>query len=132
MLDLGNASIDFGGYVGGDSNQGSLSPVSRAFANIGSATTDGAIVSAQGSGKKIRVLAAVAKAGGTATTITFNTKPGGAGSAISALFANAANTDTTLFYNPHGWFETNANEGLTATTGTGSSTGVQVIYAVVG
>jgi hypothetical protein len=102
----------------------------RAFANIATATTDGAIVSAV-AGKKIRVLAVMAVAGATATTITFNSKPAGAGTAISALFAAGANGLTPLSYNPLGWFETNAGEGLTATTGAGSTTGIQVTYIEV-
>lgn len=98
-------------------------------ANIAVSQTDSALVSAQ-TGKKIRVHALFCQAGGTATNITFNSKPAGAGSAISPTFQNGANGGAVLPYNPAGWFETVAGEGLTATTGAGSTTGVQVVYSV--
>ena len=102
----------------------------RAKANIAAATTDGSVVAAV-SGKKLRVLAAVVMAGGTATNITFNTKPAGAGTAISMLFACGANGGAALPFAHGGWFETSSGEGLSATTGAGSTVGVQVIYVEV-
>lgn len=101
-----------------------------AVANIAASTTDGAVVAAVAT-KKIRVLAAVVLAGGTATSITFNSKPGGAGTAISPLFANGVNGGEVLPFSPVGWFETVAGEGLSATTGAGSTTGIQVVYIEV-
>jgi hypothetical protein len=102
----------------------------RTFANIAAATTDGAIVAAV-AGRRIRVIAAVFMGSGTATTLTFTTKPAGAGSAISCLFANAINGGAQLAFNPAGWFETNIGEGLSATTGAGTAIGIQLVYAVV-
>lgn len=78
-------------------------------------------------GKKIRVMSAVFVAGATATDLTFNS----AATAISALFANAANGGTTLPFSPAGWFETATGEALTVTTGAGSTTGIQVVYIEV-
>jgi hypothetical protein len=102
----------------------------RAFANVAASQTDSNIVSSPGA-VKIRVLAAYAVAGATATNLTFNTKPAGAGSAISPLFANGANGGEVLPFNPAGWFETNTSEGLTVTTGAGSTTGIGVIYITI-
>lgn len=119
-----------------DVNGNIVSPASdpgdalKAFANIAASTTDGAIVTAV-VGRKIRVVAVAAVCAGTATNITFNSKPGGSGTAISCLFANGANGGEVLGYNPKGWFDTNTGEGLTATTGGGSTTGVQVNYFLV-
>lgn len=110
-----------------------VSPVlgaSRTFANIAAASTDAALVSAVG-GSSIRVIAVALLCGATATNITFNSKPGGAGSAISMTFQNAANSGAVLGTNPDGWFQTSVSEGLSATTGAGSTTGVQVVYTVV-
>lgn len=104
--------------------------VKKAFANIAASQTDSAVVAAV-TGKIIRVLAVAFVAGGTATNATFNTKPGGAGTAISCLFANAANGGAVLPHNPYGWFETASGEGLSLTTGAGSTTGVLVVYAEV-
>ena len=104
--------------------------VKKAFANIASATTDGAVVAAVTS-KKIRVVGVAVVCGGVATTVTFNTKPGGAGSAISATFALVAGGVLVLPSEACGWFETASGEGLSATTGVGSTVGIQVIYAEV-
>ena len=99
-----------------------------ALANVAASQTDSSLVSATAS-QVIRVLALVMVAGATATNITFNTKPAGAGTAISCLFANAANGGAVLPYNPAGWFTTASGEGLTCTTGAGATTGIQVVYA---
>jgi hypothetical protein len=101
-----------------------------AFANVALSQTDSAVVTAV-PGAKINVLAVYAIAGGTATNLTFNSKPAGPGTAISALLANAANGGAVLGYNPKGWFRTNVGEGLTVTTGAGSATGVGVVYELL-
>jgi hypothetical protein len=36
-----------------------------------------------------------------------------------------------LPYNPVGWFETVSGQGLSATTGAGSTTGIQIVYVEV-
>lgn len=98
-----------------------------AFANVSAGQTDSSLVAAV-TGKKIRVLSVVCVAGATATNITFNTKPGGSGVAISMLFANGINSGFCLPFSPVGWFDTGVGEGLTVTTGAGAATGVQVVY----
>lgn len=102
-------------------------PVKNTFASINAGTTDGSVIAAV-AGAKLRVLAVVLQCAGTATTATFNTKPSGAGSAISMTFANGANGGAVLPFNPYGWFETGVGQGLSLTTGAGSATGVQVTY----
>lgn len=97
-----------------------------AFADIAAGQTASSVVAAQ-AGKRIRVLAAAFVAGGTATTAVFNS----AGDAISMTFQNAANSGAVLPPNPLGWFETDAGEALTLTTGAGSTTGVQVVWVPV-
>lgn len=102
-----------------------------AFGNVAQNKTDESLIAAV-TGKKIRVLAIVARTGATTTTATFNSKGSGAGTAISALFANAVNNGILLPFNPYGWFQTNSGEALTVTTGaTGSATGIQVVYTLV-
>lgn len=100
--------------------------IKRAKADIAAGQTDSAIVVAV-AGKKIKVLALHAQAGGTATNITFNS----ASTAISPVYANAANGGIVLSFNPAGWFQTVAGEALTATTGAGSSTGITLTYIEV-
>lgn len=101
-----------------------------AKANVAAGQTDSSIVTAVTS-KKIRVVAVFCVAGGTATNLTFNSKPAGAGAAISPLLANGANGGEVLPFCPVGWFETVAGEGLTVTTGAGSTTGIGVVYVEV-
>lgn len=109
---------------------GSQVQIKRAKANIAASTTDGAVVSAVTS-KKIRVISYQLMAGATATDATFNTKPGGAGTAISMLHACAINGGISCGFHPGGYFETSSGEGLTLTTGAGSTVGVQVSYVEV-
>lgn len=104
--------------------------VAFARANVPTATTDSVIV-APVTGRKVRVLQVALVAGATATTVTFNSKPGGAGTAVTANFALGANGVLTLIASDFGWFETNVGEGLTATTGAGSTVGIQIAYALV-
>lgn len=132
LRDLGVATVD--GAVSLEistlySGSTALTP-KFAFANVNASSTDSSIVAAV-TAKRIRVLAVAAVAGATATTLTFNTKPAGAGSAISPLLANGANGGEILPFSPVGWFQTASGEGLTVTTGSGSATGVLVVYVEV-
>lgn len=102
-------------------------PYKRAFANVAASQTDAAVVAAVG-GKKIRVLGLALVCGGS---VTFTTKPAGAGLAISAAFAPATSDVVVLPESPAGWFETNTGEGLSVTTGAGSTSAIQVIYIEV-
>ena len=79
----------------------------------------------------MRALSYIVHAGGTATDFTFNTKPGGSGTAISHLIACGANGGEVASRNNDGWFETADNEGLSGTTGSGSTVGVTVVYAKI-
>jgi hypothetical protein len=101
-----------------------------AKANIAASTTDGALV-ALVAAKKLRVLSFRIHAAGTATNVTFTSKPAGAGTAISELFACGANGGRSEAFSPIGHFETAAGEGLSVTTGAGSTVGVGVTYCEV-
>jgi hypothetical protein len=103
---------------------------SYATGNVAAGTTDSSLVAAV-PGRKIRVLAVAFICGTTATNATFNSKGSGAGTAISPIFQNGASSGAILGHNPVGWFQTNAGEGLTLTTGGGSTTGVIVVHVVV-
>lgn len=100
-----------------------------AFANIAASQTDSNLVSAV-SGKRIVVKQVFCLAGATATNLTFNTKPAGSGVAISPLLANGVNGGAVMPYSERGWFQTNMSEGLTATTGAGSATGILIGYSL--
>jgi hypothetical protein len=98
--------------------------------NVAQSQTDSAVVAAV-PGFAIVVVSVYALTGATATNLTFNSKPVGAGTAISALLANAANGGQVLPFNASGWFKTNVSEGLSVTTGAGATTGLQVNYYLV-
>lgn len=103
----------------------------NAFDAIAAGTTDSALVAAV-TGKRIRVHSVVINEGDTtASTVTFNTKPAGAGSAVFCPLKAAANGVLILPYNDAGWFQTNVSEGLSVTTGAGSISNVAVTFSTV-
>jgi hypothetical protein len=123
LLDTFNASF----AVGDEFAIYRLGTPKKAKANVAASQTDSSLVTAV-AGKILRVLGVVAVAGATATDLTFNTKPAGAGTAISPLFANDVRGGIVLPETPSGWWDTSSGEGLTVTTGAGSTTGISVIY----
>jgi hypothetical protein len=103
----------------------------NAYDAIAASATDSNLVSAV-TNRKIRVLAVVINQGDTTpSTVTFNSKGSGAGTAIYAPLKAAANGGFVIPYNEKGWFATVAGEGLTVTTGAGSTTSVSVVYDTV-
>jgi hypothetical protein len=101
----------------------------QVFANVPAATTDSVLLAAV-PGRRIKVLSAVIQGGGTATTITFNSKGTGAGTAISATFALGINGNLPIPVGPSSWFDTVAGQALTCTTGAGATVGVQLIVGL--
>ncbi len=108
----------------------SRAPVTLPPANVAAGGTDTALVAAV-TGRRIRVVAAALAPGGTATDVTFTSKPAGAGVACSSLFALGVRVPLVLPPNPSGWFETSVGEGLSVTTGAGATTGVLLTYVLV-
>lgn len=98
-----------------------------AIANVAASQTDSSLVTAV-TGARIAVHQVAVMTGATATNVTFNTKPSGAGTAISPTFQCGANGGIVLPYSEKPWFYTSAGEGLSVTTGTGSTTGIVVYY----
>lgn len=100
------------------------------IANVAAGQTD-SVIQAAVAGKRIRVTAVSALPGATATTLVFNSKPAGSGVAISCLFDLGVRQHLVLPRNPEGWFETVRGEGLTVTTGAGSTIGLLVSTQLV-
>jgi hypothetical protein len=98
-----------------------------AKADVAASTTDGNIVTGV-TGRRIRVVAVGVSCGATASTVVFNTKPAGAGTAISPIFNNSISLPGLQQGN---WFTTNPGEGLSASTGAGSTTGIIVVYELI-
>lgn len=110
---------------------GSVLTVKRQARNIAASQTDAVGVAAV-AGKKIRVLGLVLHGGDSAgSAVTLNTKPSGSGTAISPVFELGINQSVVLPQSKDGWFETTAGQGLSITTGAGSTTGIQIIYVEV-
>lgn len=105
--------------------------VKHVIANIAASQTAAVLVAGIDQ-KRIRVLAARYKAGGTATNLTFNsTSAAPADIPITALISNGANGGEVLQFNPNGWFDTLGGEALTVTTGAGSTTGIDLYYVAL-
>jgi hypothetical protein len=105
---------------------------------VATATTDdalngtGSTTPAAITGFRVLVLGVVVVQGTAAGTITFNSKGGGGGTAITAAFSPGASTTMSLPYNPAGWFQTNSGEALTVTTGTTTTAAaIHVVYQYV-
>lgn len=97
-----------------------------AKANVAASQTDSSLVAAV-TGKRIRVLSFRVMTGATATNVTFNS----ASTAISETFACGANGGIASPWSPTGHFMTASGEALTVTTGSGSTTGIGVVYDLI-
>ena len=95
----------------------------NAFDTVSASSTDSSLVAAV-SGHRIRVLGMGVSCGGTASTFQFES---GTSTAISPVFNNSI----VLPLNESGWFETNAGEALTVTTGAGSATAIIIVYEII-
>jgi hypothetical protein len=107
--------------------EGEFRAFKYAKADVAASQTDSAVVAAV-AGKRIVVVAANWLTGASATTLVFNTKPSGAGTAITGVYANDINGGMVLPFASSGWFQTAIGEGLSVTTGAGASTGINVVY----
>jgi hypothetical protein len=103
----------------------------NAYAAVAASQTDSSLVTAV-SGKRIRVVGFLINQGDTTpSSVTFNTKPAGAGSAVFPALKYGANGGTTTPLYDSGWFQTAVGEGLSVTTGAGSTTGIAVVYELI-
>jgi hypothetical protein len=109
-----------------------------ANSNISPSSTDASLVTAK-PGVSMRVIGGFLVASATATSIVFNSKGTGAGTAISSTIYCGANgglimpspSPTNVGEPPPGYFQTIKSEGLSATTGSGTTVGVTVVYVEV-
>ena len=105
-------------------SNGARVQVKRAWGNFTASGTAAAFVPAVANAV-IRVVALSMIAGATATDVTFNS----ATTACGPLWALAVNGGIVLGPNIWGWCQTIAiNEGLTVTTGAGSTVGIEINY----
>jgi hypothetical protein len=92
--------------------------------SVAPAATDSAFVAAAGAGLKIYVIGYDLHAGTAASTFQFNSKPAGAGTAISPVYPQIASGQKVVGPYAFPLYSTNANEGLSITTGAGTGNSV--------
>lgn len=109
---------------------GAVGGIYNSWLNVAAAQTDAAMVAAV-PGRRVLVRAVFANAADAGVvTFTFNTKPAGAGVAISPTFKIPLNGGFVL-PESSGWFATEPGEGLAVTTAGASATGLIVVYSYV-
>ncbi len=114
--------------LAGSSATASSTPltVRYAYATINASTTDATFTRDDGTGLAgvsgfiIRVLGALVVAGSTASSLRFNTKGSGAGTAISPDFPTGVNGGFSVPATAIGIMKTNSGENLTANSGGGT------------
>jgi hypothetical protein len=105
--------------------------VQNAYDSVAAGQTDSVLIAAIPN-RRIRVLTYMINQGDTTpSAVTFNSKPAGSGTAIWPAIKYPANGGAQPPMNERGWFSTNRGEGLTVTTGAGSTTGIAVVYDTV-
>lgn len=107
---------------------GDLAP--SQFATVIASQTDTALVAAV-AGKRIRVLQVGIFAGAAGCTVTFKSKPAGAGTTISPAISVAINDESVLPSSNVGWFDTKVGEGLSVDTSATGPAGIVVATTVV-
>lgn len=115
-----------------------MRPIKTAVANIAPSQTDSNIITAK-PGVIMLGVAGWAISAGTATNLTLNSKGTGSGTAITSLMPFGANGGVIWPASVHlpigdypiGYFQTNKGEGLSGTTGSGSTVGITVRYIEV-
>ena len=100
----------------------------NAYDAVAASQTDSVLVAA-GAGKIVVTSVVINQGDTTPSTVTFNSKGSGAGTAVSPPLKAAANGGFVLPHNESGWFATNKDEALTVTTGAGSTTGIIITYS---
>ena len=110
----------------------------RAFTAKAASATDGTIADTGSTapsalaGRRVGVYGVALLHGDTtASSVTFNSKGSGSGTAISPAFKTVANGGFVLPPGSEPWFVTNVGEALTVTTGVGSTTLIHVVWKYI-
>lgn len=109
-------------------DENSLKLVKTAQVTVAASQTDSSVVAAV-AGKRIKVISYQLIGMGVSNTIAINTKPAGAGTAITPTYTVPASNSIVVSYSPKGHFQSAVGEGVTVTTGaTASNLGVLLNY----
>lgn len=90
------------------------------------------VIPPQGVGNRIRVLSVFAMVGTSVVAQFQSTGSAGSITNVSGLCPMAANGGFALPHNPHGWFQTNVNEGLNINIGAAVTVGLTLTWLVAG
>ncbi len=105
--------------------------------NLAASSTDGAFtigtLPSALAGARVGVYKVLINHGDTTpSTVTLNSKGSSSGTAISCALKAPANGGFVVDSSgDEPWFSTNKGEGLTVTTGSGSTTGIQVVWKYI-
>lgn len=88
------------------------------------------LVAPQGAGNMIRVLSLFAMSNGTVIARVLSTGSAGSVTNLSGYIPLVANGGFVLPHNPHGWYQTNANEGLNLALNAAVNVGINITWIV--
>lgn len=88
------------------------------------------VIAPQGAGNMIRVLAAFAMASGTVVAKWQSTGSAGTIQNLSGYVPFTVNGGYVLPHNPHGWFQTRANEGLNLALNAAVNVGINLTWVI--
>ena len=106
--------------------------VQYAFGDFGTSGSTNQVIAPQGANNRIRVLSAQLMTPTAVLVRWLSTGSVGTITNISGLFPLPANGGFVLPNNPHGWFQTVANEGLNLSISSAVSCGVIITWIVAG
>lgn len=110
---------------------GPKGPIYNAFVTVAAAQTDAVVIAAAASRKITVVGCFVNGKDAGASIVTFNSKPAGAGVAITPAFS-VSTAGGFVLPQSDGWFETLVGEGLTVTTAAASAVVILVTFRLNG
>jgi len=105
----------------------SLRTVQYSFGDFGTSGSSNQVVAPQGGTSKVRLLSACLIAP-TAVGVRWQSTGSGGLTNLSGLMLLPANGGFVLPHNPHGWFQTNANEGLNLNLNSAVSVGLVITW----
>lgn len=109
-----------------------LHTVQYTFGDFGSSGSANQVVAPQGSGNRVRVLSVMLMASGPVNVRWQSTGSAGSVNNVSGRLYLPASGGFVLPHNPHGWFQTNTNEGLNISLDSATSVGINITWIVAG
>ena len=106
--------------------------VQYTFGDFGNSGSANQVVAPQGSGTRVRVLSVMLMASGPVNVRWQSTGSAGSVNNVSGRLYLPASGGFVLPHNPHGWFQTNTNEGLNISLDSATSVGINITWITAG